>query len=303
MLTRNFITANILHRRFYGFLLLINTFIFMPDVHANSDKDSPPVIGNFALPYSQQPGSFISFGQNTLEKGKTRVFIFADDFAGNQEHYIDAIPGLVYGLTDNLSIFLSIPVAASYQQESNHSSGIRDIPIQLEYTVYSKETKRYSDTSTIVFNTAFPTGSSKKNPPTGFGAQSYFLGATYSRLYPDWLAFVSPGALATTSRHGTKFGNNYLYQLGIGKNISYKATKYIFSWLVEFNGTYYQKNRIDGELDPNSGGNVIYIMPSIWFSTQRLIFQAGIGWAAAQHWNGKQPNSTYLLAFDLGWTF
>lgn len=282
---------------------IIIFFIFIPHNYAETKSVEPPAIGNFALPYSQQPGAFLSFGQNTLDKGKTQLYIFADDYAGNQQHYIDAIPGIVYGLTDNLSLFFNVPYAVSYQQESHHSSGLKDIFIQLEYTFYSKETHCYADTSTIVFNTSFPTGSSKKDPPTGFGAQAYFLGGTFSRLYSDWLGFFSPGILAATSHHGTKFGNNFLYQLGVGKNISYQTSHYILSWLIELNGTYYQKNRIEGERDPNSGGNIIYVIPSLWYSTQHLILQPGVGWAVAQKWNGSQPKSTYILAINLGWTF
>ena len=295
MLGRNF---NV----FYLANFLINIFICFSSAYAQT-SDKPQAIGNFALPYSQQPGAFMSFGQNTVEKGKTLLYLFADDFAGDHQHYIDAMPSIVYGFSDNLSIFFTVPFAVSYQQQSDHSSGLKDIFLQLEYTVYSKETKCYTDTATLVVNTSFPTGSSEKNPPTGFGAQAFFLGGTYSRLYTDWFGFVSPGLLVPTSHHGTRFGNNILYQLGLGKNICYETSRYILSWLLELNGTYYQKNRIDGETDPDSGGNIIYMIPSLWFSTQHLIVQGGVGWAIAQNWNGHQPKSTYLLAANIGWTF
>lgn len=175
--------------------------------------------------------------------------------------------------------------------------------MQLEYVYYSKQTHDYADTATLVMSTSIPTGSSQKNPATGYGAPTFFLGGTFSRLYADWFGFFSPGFLATTSRNGTSFGNNFLYQFGLGKNISYETSKYILSWLVELNGTYYQKNQFHGQTDPNSGGNIIYVMPSIWYSTQHLILQGGVGWAVQQRWNGNQQNSTYLLAASIGWTF
>lgn len=287
----------------YWFLsFLINILIFNPSVYAEENQQMN-AIGNFALPSSQQPGAFLSFGQNTLEKNKTQLFLFADDYAGDQKHFIDMTPGIVYGLTDNLSFFLNIPYALSYQQESNHSSGLEDIILQLEYVFYSKQTNRYIDTATIVANTSFPTGSSIKNPPTGFGAQTFFLGGTFSRLYNDWFGFISPGLLVPTSHQGTRFGNHYFYQLGLGKNISYATSQYIFAWLLELNGNLYQKDKINGKIDPDSGGNIIYLIPSLWFSTQHFIFQSGIGWAASQNWYGHQSKNTYLIAVNLGWTF
>jgi hypothetical protein len=288
----------------YLLYFLINIFICNAYAHAETkNNNQPPSIGNFALPFSQQPGAFVSFGQNTLEKGKTQIYIYGDDYEGDQQSYIDLMPSIVYGISDKLSAYLAFPYAASYRLENHHSSGISDVLLQLEYIFYSKENRIYSDTATLVLNTTFPTGSTTKNPPTGYGAQTYFLGATYSRMFTDWLIFLSPGYLATTSHHGTKLGNNFLYEFGLGKNISYKKSQYILSWLLELNGTYYGKDKINGTTEPNSGGNIIYAVPSIWFSTQHLIFQSGIGWAIAQKWNSSQRRSTYLLAANIGWTF
>ena len=290
------------------FIHLLNSTLFFLVINgcfsiSYASYNQPENIGNYALPYSQQPGALLSFGQNTLGKGLTQLYLFADDIAGDKQHYIDAMPAIVYGVSDNLSIYLNIPYAVNYQLENNHSSGLNDILVQLEYAFYYNQTSNYSETATVVFNTSFPTGSVTKNPPIGLGAQAFFLGGTFSRMYTDWLGFVSPGMEITTTHHGLKSGNSFLYQLGIGKNISYETSRYIFSWLLELNGTYYQKNRIYGESDPDSGGNIIYATPSIWISTQHFILQAGMGWAIAQHWNGEQPKSTYLIACNLGWTF
>lgn len=141
--------------------------------YAESGNKQPPDMGNFALPFSQQPGAFLSFGQNTLDKGQLQSYLFADDYVGNQQHFIDAMPQIVYGLSDNLSLSLTIPFAVNYRQASDHSSGLGDILLQLEYAYYSRETRSYSETATVVFDTTFPTGSDTKNPPTGIGAQRF----------------------------------------------------------------------------------------------------------------------------------
>ncbi|MBA2649358.1 MAG: hypothetical protein H0U75_07145 [Legionella sp.] len=74
--------------------------------------------------------------------------------------------------------------------------------------------------------------------------------------------------------HNIEPGDQYLYQLGLGHNIKSETDKYIFFGLVELNGFYQQTNKFMGEVDPNFGGHLIYIIPSLWFSTKNLFFQS-----------------------------
>ncbi len=267
-----------------------------------SDNVEPPKIGNFALPYSQQPGPLIAFGENIIPKNETQLYLFADDYAGVNKYFIDVIPSVVYGLTDTFSVFINVPYAARYNTDKQSSSALEDAFIQFEYAFYYGSTSTYYEEATVVTAISFPTGSIRKNPTTGFGSPSFFLGMTFNRTYADWLFFGSPGATVATSLNGTKFGNEYLYQIGFGRNIA-DVNGWIFAWLIEGDGIYTGRNRINGEIDPDSGGNVFYITPSFWASTKKLIFQLGAGYPVTQHFNGNQTRSSYLLALDIGWSF
>lgn len=68
-------------------------------------------------------------------------------------------------------------------------------------------------------------------------------------------------------------------------------SRWIFAWLVEADGVYMQKKRISGVIDPNSGGNIVFVTPSIYIASKKLIFQFGTGVAVTQHWNGDQNRS------------
>ena len=131
---------------------------------------------------------------------------------------------------------------------------------------------------------------------------SYFIGGTFNHTRTDWLFFTSYGALLTTTHHQTKFGNQYLYQGGFGRTFA-NFKKWIVDWIVEIDGTFYEKNKVNGKMDPNSGGNVIYLTPSIWASTMHWTLQFGIGYAIQQHLFGDQNRYTYLIASSFGWTF
>lgn len=264
-------------------------------------EDQPPQIGNFTLPASQQPGPLIGFGENMLDKDETQLFLFADDYAGKHKYFIDLVPGILYGITANFSVFVNLPYAGSYKAGKHKSTGFEDAFAQFEYAFYNNSTKSYLDQATIVMNITVPTGSIEKNPSTGVGAPSYFIGPTFNRTYVDWFVFGSPGATFTTARKGTRFGNSYLYQFGFGRNIA-DINGWIFAWMAEIDGTYSQQNRVEGRVDRNSGGNIVYFTPSLWASTKRLLFQFGAGVPASQHMYGNQTRETFLLAVNMGWS-
>lgn len=260
-------------------------------------------IGNLALPSSQQPGPLIGFGENIIDKGVVTYYLLADDFRGEKDkNSVEVIPSILHGITDNFSIFTNIPVAVRFQDKGHHSSGLEDIFVQFEYAFFSKEEKYFVDQATVVTDISFPSGSALKEPPTGFGTVNFFLGFTYNHTAIDWIYFTSYGATFSGSKHGTKISNEYLYQFGFGKNIG-NLPGWIFTWLVELDGVYANRNRIRGKIDPNSGGNVIFITPSLWVSSEHLILQLGIGGAIAQKLYGKQNKNKFSLLLNLGWTF
>jgi hypothetical protein len=282
------------------FIIPIILFFFTLKCEASEDQQ-PPKVGNFTLPNSQQPGPLVGFGENTLEKNEAQLFLFADDFAGVNKYFIDVVPGILYGITDDLSIFVNIPYAASYNIGSYKSTGFEDAFVQLEYEFYDKSTSSSVDQATVVANVTIPTGSNQKNPSTGVGSPSFFLGTTFNRTYINWFIFGSPGAVFTTAKNGTKFGNSYLYQFGFGRNMA-DINGWLFAWMAEIDGTYSQRNRVQGIIDPNSGGNVVYVTPSLWASTKKFIFQFGAGWPVTQHLYGNQTRDAYLLVANVGWS-
>ena len=260
-------------------------------------------IGNLAFPVSQQPNPLISFGQNLLEKNQAQALVLVTKFKGRDQYFLTIVPGLLYAFTDNLSLFINVPQAVRYRDDGHHTSGPGDTSFQLEYAFYTKAYRTYYDQATVIAAVTIPTGSPKRNPPTGVGANSYFLGGTYSRMEIDWFYFISAGGILRGSSHKTKYSDQALYQFGFGRRIL-NTKEWLFDWMVEFDGTYSGHDKIQGVTDRNSGGNVIYITPSLWVSSyESLFFQFGIGFPVHQHLFGYQTKSDYLVAFNTGWTF
>ncbi|MBY0500981.1 MAG: hypothetical protein K2P93_03155 [Alphaproteobacteria bacterium] len=266
-------------------------------------QESPPNIGNFALTSSQQPGPLISFGQRVINKDQKQFYLFGDYLRGHKQRAVDLVPSFVYGIRDDLSVQLNLPIAASYKQDKKSSSGLEDAFIQFEHAFYTGKTLHYLDQATMVGSLSFPTGSAKKRPPLGFGSPSFFLGTTFNRTYTEWFGYTSYGIVFTTSNDGIKPGNQFLYQGGIGRNILTIDHEWIIALMVEVDGQYNENNKIKSIPNPNSGGNTVFITPSLWISSEHLIFQLGFGLPATQHLYGHQSKKDYSLAANFGWTF
>ena len=273
-------------------------------LYAEDDEDENKTVkvGNFYLPSSQQPGPLVGIGENIIGKGQTQVFYLGDYYRGKNKYFIDAFPSVLYGISDKLSIFINAPFAIRYKDSIHHSKGIEDVFVQLEYAFYNKEEKYYVEQATVVGNVSFPTGSATAIPPTGFGTPSAFLGFTYNYTGVDWFYFGACGATVTGTHNGTKIGNQYLYEAGFGRNILNSAG-WMYAWMIEIDGYYTEKNKIKGSVDPNSNGNVIYVTPSLWISSEHWIVQLGAGCAIQQHLFGHQGRNQYLLIGNFGRTF
>jgi hypothetical protein len=257
-----------------------------------------PKVGNFALPVSQQPGPLMSIGQNFLTQGELISWVYALQLKDQRGSYDQVVPSFLYGLTDELSLLVELPIVVKSKQDTCIVRDFSDIVVQLEKVVYDRETDGIVNDISILGNMSFPVGGS-----LSFGSPTFFFGTTLTRTYVDWYFFGSFGGQITTFSKYNKFGNLFLYQGGIGKNIAYKSDTWILNWLIEFNGIYVQHNIVRNLIDPNSGGNRILIGPSLFFSTHHLLFEFGVSAVAHQHLFGNQSKENYLAAAYLGWKF
>lgn len=258
--------------------------------------------GNLAVSTSQQPGPLFAFGQNVVDKGDFQTFLYTNSFLGTNKSFNTFFPDILYGITDSLSAYINIPVEKN-RDGIYSSSGISDIFAQFEYAFYEKKTSTTTNQATVVATIFFPTGSATKVPPTGNGSATFFLGYTLSHLATTWYAFTSSGAYMPTKHNDTKFGNAFLYQAGFGRNLCSRSKQWTSTFILEFFGIYSQRDTINGSINQNSGGNIFFIGPSLWFSTNRFIIQTGIAFPITQKLFGQQNPINYLVELDIGWKF
>jgi len=216
-------------------------------------------------------------------------------------------------------VLFTIPYALSYKTGTQKLSGMGDLALDLEYAFYNHDSSTYSDQATFVFSSTFPvsnlqgiskklnpgeriSGFSRKNAPSSVNAFSYFIGTTYSRTLTDWYGYIAPGVLFIDKTDAIQQGTQYYYNFGIGHNIKSLEKKYIFFGLLELNGQYSDKTNLASHAVPNTGGSIIYVTPSLWFSTPKIIVQLGLSLPLAQSWYGNQSNISYYAGAIISWT-
>lgn len=260
------------------------------------NENSPPKLGNFALPGPQQPGPLVSFGQTLI--GRNHLQLYLNTFSPYHilPPFDNINASLIYGFTDNTSLYFNYPIEADVRVRSFRSSTLKDIDLQLEHAFYTAGNNHYQEQATIVGAITIPTQDTFSRLSTrSFGSPTYFIGTTYNRTYVDWLFFLSPGALLTTTSNQIRLGSQYLYQAGIGYNILAVPDNSTLYALVEFDGQYTDKTQVLKHNLSNSGGNIIALTPSLSFATERLIAQVGVGFPVVQNLFGKQKKADYFI--------
>jgi hypothetical protein len=283
----------------------IYLFIFIESISlAESEKVEQLKIGNLSLPSSQQPGPLIAFGQNIVNKKDLQLFTYVDSLQGYRKSLTEFVPTLLYGIRDDLSLFIQLPVAAKFKIDNCTVTGVEELLVQFEYALYEKTQLTYTNQITLVTNITISSGSDFAGFRRAEDGTVFFLGFTTSHTGTNWYPFASLGTRITTKNSmNNKSGNQFLYDIGLSKNIKYQPDKYIFNWMIEFTGFYEQKSKVQGIINPSSGGNSILLGPSFWFSSERFILQAGVSWVVYEKLFGKQNKNKYYIAVDCGWKF
>lgn len=286
-------------RKILIFFIVIMLALMPIQLSAKSAMDGE-FISNGKLSLSQLPGPAFAFGQNIIRKSDAYVLAIVDQLNGCHTEFTEIVPRFLYGLRDDLSLYLVFPVAIKFAACNARSSGLQDMRIQLEYAFFDKKYDTGLSRATVVGAMFFPTGSTSKIPATGFGSPSFFGGFTLAHFGIDWYLYTSHGVLLTTKRDGTRFGNVVRYQGGVGRSYTV-SPGLLCAFIIELNGIYAQKSRRNYCIDYNSGGNTILCGPTMNISTKRFSFQAAVEFPILQQLNGLQDKTSYVFSINVGW--
>ncbi len=206
-----------------------------------------------------------------------------------------------FGLTDALSLYLTIPAVIKDQDSLGKSRGIGDIEFMAQYGFkygerdgirgiyqngpedtrgarYTMDDLKMSFTASI----SAPTGTTSNRDDfgnkfdmgmqPGFGEPSFFFGFSASRLMLPHFTLTADTSFKTFLKHNdSKAGNEIRYNMAGGYEIFENQDGFLsrLDIIAEANVLHLTKDQgEDGETDHDSGGSILYLSPG---------FRASIG--------------------------
>ena len=261
----------------------------------NSEDVKQLSIGNLALPSTQQPSPTFSFGQNIIDKNDTILDQRLTQYKAPNMDFLQTSSNIFYGITDKFVFVAGVPYILRFKQGNQKSSGLGDVFLDMEYAFYQYQTKTATNQMTIVGSASLDTAAQGKRPSLRTSPTSIFIGTTASHLAVDWYLFTSYGIWLPVSRAPTLLGTQFLYEYGIGHNLG-NPFGGILLGLLEINGVYTELN------NATSKTNILFVGPSLFFSTKHLTIQAGIQWVTAQTATNPQDRVSWRAVFSIGYT-
>jgi hypothetical protein len=242
---------------------------------------------------------------------------------GSDVHSVDSIFHTIfsmgYGITDDLTLSLKVPYvvlnnireAHSEEPDEVHihgdSKGIGDLTIFSQYRFLKMHDIKMessiivglripagrtgaSDVDGARFETEFQPGSGSWNPIFGIAATKRFKQMS---LDADVLYTI-----ATKGSQETDLGDLFNYDVAL----SYRVVKRPVIWdlIIEANGEWKQKQKIDGVIDENSGESVIFLSPGIRFSwSKKWSAYLSAGFPIVQDLKGDQNRTSIRTIIGL----
>ena len=239
--------------------------------------------------------------------------------------YIQPSVFAAYGVTDNLTLGLLIPyVIRTGVHTPNEDgatistgdpSGFGDVTFFGKYRFFHSEDNL--NHASLMLGLKTPTGATgvrdnqgnvfeTHNQP-GSGAWSPSAGLSFTRVMGKF-AFDTNVlyTVATKGAQKTDIGDSFSYNFALSYAFGAPARSAFFAssnnapWtaVLELNGQWEGYQRVDGQKDPNSGSNTIYISPGIKFSGGKNWNTAlSVGAPIIRDFNGIQTAPDYRINY------
>ena len=199
---------------------------------------------------------------------------------------------ILYGLTENLGVTLEIPQFLKKKDGMDSSNGLGDISLRGKYQFYKKDSLGAQDKATIIYGLKFPAGGEDKKPSLGSGAIDHLFGLSVGHESTKIYGFATGRYKLKTDSGSKDKGDQFLFDVSFGLRPWLRPYK---SWdlvvLLENSYVYSQKDEIDGVSQTNTGGQKLFIGPSLLWSLRNVMLKGGVQFPVWQDLNGTQSET------------
>ena len=205
---------------------------------------------------------------------------------------------LTYGLTRNVALGLSIP----YIREETITSegqevegGLGDPAIRMKWRFWDKDLPGVKYAIAGMLQSTIPIGDG--NGRRGRDKPSVLTGLAHGREGLYWYYFMDARYLYHVEDNDTKPGDQLYLDLAYGLRPELRGLEETdVVYFFELNYLHERKAESNGQSDPNSGGDFLFLSPEILISpTNRLMLRGGFQIPVLQSLNGQQEAKELTL--------
>lgn len=203
-------------------------------------------------------------------------------------------PEVLYGLTENLSVTLSLPFALERMERAGggpevSSTGLADMVLRAKYRLWRLDQPGTQTAAALIGGIKFPTGNEELEPALGTGSTDFLLALTAAREGRRWYYFADAQARLKTEANDLRQGHELRYDLAWG--VRPWKTDYLepdLVLLIEANGTLQGQAVLRGQEVEDSGGHTLALSPGFLLSLRNVMLKGGVRLPVLQDLNGVQ---------------
>lgn len=245
-----------------------------------------------------------SLGPETIFKGGVGLEIEYEFEEGEDDQSAALHYEILYGLTKNITVTLSVPQNLDRNEGGESSSGLGDITFRGKYNFFRKDSLGAQHKITGIFGVKLPTGEDESDPPLGTGTTDVLAGLSYGYESRTWYHFVTFRYILQTERDGFNPGDRLHYDAAIGyRPWRREYLQWDFVALLEMSGKYEFSDTMNGRDLPNSSNNTIWTGVSGLFSYRNVMLKGGVQFTISQDGKGKREKNRIRAIFAFEYHF
>lgn len=263
-----------------------------------------PILSKYG-PYKPLSGhhtvSLFGIFHNNLPKNNFKVEEFFI-FENTQQPLYYALTYFTYGISDKLTFLPSIPLVSRKPANGDGNvTGLGSINLQFNYLLYLQENPEFRYRMIATFGLGLPTTTISQVTLFSLKAINSMIGILQDAMTQNWYFFYDFGLLLISKKGNLKTGNFVIYDFGMGRTFCYN--EHYITLMGEFFGLYQQPDHLNGNIVLTTGGNAVYVGPTVRYYHKRCYVHGGI--LATVAWPSRIPEkpSSYLLGFNAGFYF
>lgn len=221
----------------------------------------------------------------------------------------------VYGLTERLAFSLTAPYIDKEQKSTSagisstiSDSGIGDISLLSKYRIWSKDLPGEARRISLIGGLELPTGDDKAQLKLGSGSVDPITGILFTNQSLAQEFDVDLTYQFNTKASNYEFGDMFKYNIGYQRRVwpwilPEKGVYSQVNLVLELNGEYAQKDKSNGSIVKDSGGNTLFLSPGLQLAAKRWVLETSMQLPIIQDLSGSQLKIDYTIVTSLRLTF